>query len=250
MYHYLASTLHEWDHRLTASIGLVAVAVAGPGGALDVAGRTLGAVALCVGIYCSIAKERRERRAERNRATTRGPADDRDFPLGDDLRPAPGPRPRRPGRPDGGLTRWPRTARARRPAQRGRAQGQGREVRRPGRRGGGADRRPPPRAGQRRFRPGQRRPRASRKARTTTARSTASRPTSRRSCSCSERIGGKVTQPVELGNSDDGPLKIQVVYDDAEPPDYSSRTTMPDLKLVMPRPHREQASDPPRDAAI
>ncbi len=33
-----------------------------------------------------------------------------------------------------------------------------------------------------------------------------------------ERVLGKASQPVELGNGDDGPLKIQVVYADADPP--------------------------------
>lgn len=53
-----------------------------------------------------------------------------------------------------------------------------------------------------------------------------------------ERLAGKPTQPVELGNGDDGPLKIQVVYADADAPG--------DIAEAPPG----AGEDPPGDEAI
>lgn len=53
-----------------------------------------------------------------------------------------------------------------------------------------------------------------------------------------ERVLGKASQPVELANGDDGPLKIQVVYADADPPsDAASAACGP-------------GEDPPADEAV
>lgn len=60
LFHWSSAQLHDWDHRATWAVGL-AFAVAPP---VEVLGRLLGLVALAVGIYCSVSRELRERRAE------------------------------------------------------------------------------------------------------------------------------------------------------------------------------------------
>lgn len=63
MIHFLASQFRDWDHKVTSGMGL-AVAVMP---SIDGIGHLLGVVALATGVYCSISRELRERRAERQR---------------------------------------------------------------------------------------------------------------------------------------------------------------------------------------
>lgn len=63
MIHFIAGQLREWDHKVTSGIGLAFAVMP----SVELLARVLGIAALATGIYCSISKELRERRAERQR---------------------------------------------------------------------------------------------------------------------------------------------------------------------------------------
>ena len=96
IYVYVAHQFHEWDHKVTAGIGVgVGLATIPFGTIFDYGLRLLGAISIVVAIVCSIRRENRETReyeAKRAKAsqgegeaqgTTRSPG----YP-GDEARPS------------------------------------------------------------------------------------------------------------------------------------------------------------------
>lgn len=89
LHSYLAGQFHDWDHKATTGIGLVAVSLES---ITNSTGRIMGLMAIAIGIYCSVCREQRERREELRKAKASGRERDEGIdadpaPRGDDARP-------------------------------------------------------------------------------------------------------------------------------------------------------------------